>query len=55
MLKEHKSLLHKLKEHYESTIALKQIHNMMDPQTPWKIQMWIGKWKQRKKELAYAP
>jgi hypothetical protein len=25
------------------------------PHTPWKIQMWVRKWKQRKKELRYTP
>jgi hypothetical protein len=28
---------------------------VMHPQTPWKIQMQILKWKRRKKELWYAP
>jgi hypothetical protein len=28
---------------------------MMQPQIPWKIQMWVQKWKQRKKkELKYV-
>jgi hypothetical protein len=31
------------------------IHMLMHPHTPWNTQMWIWKWKQRKKELGYVP
>jgi hypothetical protein len=37
---------------YHDVIA----HVMTHPQTPWKIQMWVPKWKQKKKkELGYLP